>query len=149
MPAGYTLVNPIPATATNKVITQAVPATSTGNSSGKTMQLFDAGTVNTRTAKTFTPQKGIVIVEADYMQQTLVGSAGLLQLQTQDGARTPLSLEIRKPAGESSNVFVINNSGTFIKVMGEQPAFNRWINIKMKRTFRQAKRKFTWIMFLR
>ena len=69
MPAGYTLVNPIPATATNKVITQAVPGTSTGNSSDKVMQLFDTGSVNTRAAKTFTPQKGTVILEADYMQQ--------------------------------------------------------------------------------
>lgn len=141
IPAGYIQVNPLPATDTNKVITQAVPATSTGNSSDKTMQLLDTGTVNTRAAKTFAPQKGTVIVEADYMQQSMVGSAGLLQLQTQDGARTPLSLEIRKPSGESNNLFVINNGGTYFKVTDEQPALNSWIHIKVEANIQTGKAK--------
>lgn len=140
MPAGYTLINPIPATATNKVITQAVPGTSTGNSSGKVMQLFDTGTVNTRVAKTFTPQKGTVILEADYMQQSMIGSAGLLQLQTPDGARTPLSLEIRKADG-TNNVFVINNGGTYIKVTNELPPLNRWIHFKIEANVQTGKAK--------
>jgi pectin methylesterase-like acyl-CoA thioesterase len=140
MPAGYTLVNPIPATATNKVITQAVPGTSTGNSSGKVMQVFDTGTVNTRVAKTFAPQKGTVILEADYMQQSMIGSAGLLQLQTPDGGKTPLSLEIRKADG-TNNVFVINNGSTYIKVTNELPPLNRWINFKIEANVQTGKAK--------
>lgn len=140
MPAGYTLVNPIPATATNKVITQEVPGTSTGNSSGKVMQLFDTGTVNTRAAKSFAPQKGTVVLEADYMQQSMIGSAGLLQLQTPDGARTPLSLEIRKADG-TNNVFVINNGGTYIKVTNELPPLNRWIHFKIEANVQTGKAK--------
>lgn len=141
IPAGYTQVSPIPATETNKVITEAVPGTSTGNSSSQAMQIYDMGTVNTRAAKTFAPQKGTVIVEADYMQEKVIGSAGLLQLQTQDGARTPLSLEIRKPAGESTNVFVVNHRGTYIKVTNETPAVNQWIHIKIEANVLTGKAK--------
>ncbi|MDF2644720.1 MAG: hypothetical protein K0Q73_525 [Paenibacillus sp.] len=141
MPTGYTLINPIPMTATNKVITQTVPGTSAGNSSTKAMQLYDTGSVNTRTAKSFTPQKGTVIIEADYMQQSMIGSAGLFQLQTPDGGKTPLSLEIRKPSNESNNVFVINNGGTYIKVTNEQPSLNRWMNIKIEANVLTGKSK--------
>ncbi|MBD0384052.1 pectinesterase family protein [Paenibacillus sedimenti] len=132
IPAGYTQVNPIPPTDTNKVMTQEVPVTSTGNSSGKAMQLYDTGTVNTRAAKAFAPQKGTVIVEADYMQQSVIGAAGLLQLQTPDGGKTPLSLEIRKPSGESANAFVINNSNNYIKLTNEVPPVNKWIHFKIE-----------------
>ncbi|MDQ0114579.1 pectinesterase family protein [Paenibacillus harenae] len=141
IPAGYTLISPNPATETNKLIAQSVPAASTGNGSSQAMQIFDMGTVNTRAAKTFAPQKGTVIVEADYMQERVIGSAGLLQLQTQDGARTPLSLEIRKPAGESTNVFVVNHRGTYIKVTNEQPAINQWIHIKIEANVLTGKAK--------
>jgi large repetitive protein len=141
IPAGYTLISPTPATETNKLIAEAVPEASTGNSSSKAMQVFDTGTVNTKAAKTFAPQMGTVIVEADYMQEKVIGSAPLLQLQTPDGARTPLSLEIRKPAGESTNVFVINHRGTYIKVTNETPAINQWIHIKIEANVLTGKAK--------
>lgn len=132
LPSGYTQSGPVPATETNKVIAAAVPSSSTGNPSAKAMQLYDTGTVSTKAVRNFAPQKGTLIVEADYMQEAVIGSAGLLQLQTPDGGKTPVSLEIRKPSTENTNVFVINNNSTYQKLVDGLPATNRWIHFRIE-----------------
>ncbi|CAG7630303.1 Ig-like domain-containing protein [Paenibacillus allorhizosphaerae] len=66
-PAGYDS-RPTPATETNYIKVDAVPADPPGNRSGKLLNLFDNSTSQTRASKNFPAQQGTVIAEVDVMQ---------------------------------------------------------------------------------
>ena len=96
-PASYT-VQPDPQTNDLKVIVTPIPTGTTGNSSTKALMLYDNGAGIAQFVRSFTPQRGSFVFEADIMSQGWPGTSTVLQLQNGTGSRTALSIELRKPS---------------------------------------------------
>ncbi|UOQ84815.1 pectinesterase family protein [Gracilibacillus salinarum] len=128
-PADYT-VGPDPQVDINRTIVAEVPEDSTGNSSAKAMKLHDEGGTNVTFAKKFAPQKGTVVVEMDFMQPSMAGTSRFFSLQNEDGDKTAVSLELRKPAGEEEYTFVYSKSGAYTKLT-DRPEDNEWYHFKI------------------
>ncbi len=131
-PAGYTVL-PDPQDADHKVVVTDVPAGTIGNTSGKTMIVYDNAAGNTQFIRKFAPQLGTFVIEADVTSQAWPGTSSVLQLQDESGSRTPLSIEIRKPtqpAAEASYTLTYKKSGADYKLM-DPPENNRWYNLKV------------------
>ncbi|GIP45605.1 hypothetical protein J45TS6_40640 [Paenibacillus sp. J45TS6] len=131
-PAGY-VVLPDPQDADHTVTVVNTPASSTGNSSAKSLKVYDNAPVNTQFTRQFTKQTGAFVVEADVMSESWPGTSVLLQLQDETGTKIPLSIEIRKPtqpAAEGTDTFVYKRSGADYK-LADRPENNRWYNVKV------------------
>lgn len=131
-PAGYVIL-PDPQDADHTVTVVDTPASSTGNSSAKSLKVYDNAPVNTQFTRPFTKQTGSFVVEADVMSESWPGTSVLLQLQDETGTKIPLSIEIRKPtqpAAEGTDTFVYKRSGADYK-LADRPENNRWYNVKV------------------
>lgn len=131
-PAGYTVL-PNPQDADHTVTVVDTPASSTGNSSAKSLKVYDNAPVNTQFTRQFTKQTGSFIVEADMMSESWPGTSVVLQLQDETGTKIPLSIEIRKPTqptAEGTDTFVVKRSGADYK-LADRPENNRWYNVKV------------------
>ncbi|WIV19890.1 pectinesterase family protein [Paenibacillus polygoni] len=131
-PADY-VVLPDPQDADHTVTVVDTPASSTGNSSAKSLKVYDNAPVNTEFTRQFTKQTGAFVVEADVMSESWPGTSILLQLQDETGTKIPLSIEIRKPtqpAAEGTDTFVYKRSGADYK-LADHPENNRWYNMKI------------------
>ncbi|UOQ48676.1 pectinesterase family protein [Gracilibacillus caseinilyticus] len=128
-PADYT-VGPVPQVDINRTIVAEVPKDSDGNNSEKAVKLHDEGGTNVTFAKNFAPQKGTVVVEMDFMQPSMAGTSRFFSLQNEEGDKTAVSLELRKPAGEEEYTFVYSKSGAYTKLT-DRPEDNAWYHFKM------------------
>ncbi|AOZ92378.1 pectinesterase family protein [Paenibacillus crassostreae] len=140
----------------HKVTVEAVPsgAAGIGNMSGRAMFMYDKesgtgqpATGNTDMSKTFTPQLGTIVAEADVMMPSepgaAVGTAIVFQLTNAAKSKVAVSIEMRKPkkengTEESNYTLVANVNSTYYKLMeapvneaGQVAWNNEWINLKM------------------
>ncbi|AWB46901.1 hypothetical protein DCC85_10710 [Paenibacillus sp. CAA11] len=133
VPAGY-VVNPNPQDADHTVTIQKVPADFSGNDSDKVLKIYDQAAGSTWFALNFPKQMGTVIVEADFMSPAVPGTSTLLQVKDPDGAKTPISIEVRKPqlpVSEDAYALVYKNKqGQDVK-LADLPKDNRWYNLKL------------------
>ncbi|WP_418037497.1 pectinesterase family protein [Paenibacillus xylanilyticus] len=131
-PASYT-VQPDPQTNDLKVIVTPIPTGTTGNSSTKALMLYDNGAGIAQFVRSFTPQRGSFVFEADIMSQGWPGTSTVLQLQNGTGSRTALSIELRKPSApvaEDQYTLIYKKDGKDYKLM-DAPVNNQWYNFKI------------------
>ncbi|MEO2203499.1 pectinesterase family protein [Paenibacillus pabuli] len=131
-PPGYAVL-PDPQDADHRVEVAEVPSGTTGNTTTKSLKLYDNAPGTTQFIRSFQPQLGSFVLETDLMSPSWPGTAYVLQLQNNAGNRTPLSIEIRKPAApaaEDSYTLVYKRDGVDHKLM-DAPANNQWYNLKI------------------
>ncbi|MDP4097814.1 pectinesterase family protein [Paenibacillus sp. P96] len=131
-PVGY-MVTPDPQDDAHKLVVTKVPENMTGNDSAKALMLFDNAAGNSQFVKRFTPQLGTVIIETDVAAPGWPGTSAVLSLQNDSGSRSPLTIEIRKPAlpsPEPNYTMTYKLNGADHKLMNP-PANNQWYNLKI------------------
>lgn len=153
LPEGYTNLKQ---DSSHKVTVEAVPsgAAGIGNASGKALFMYDKESTtgqppsgNTDMSKTFTPQLGTIVAEADVMMPSepgaAVGTAIVFQLTNAAKSKIAVSIETRKPkkengTEESNYTLVANVNNTYYKLMeapvneaGQVAWNNVWINLKI------------------
>ncbi|WP_238540597.1 pectinesterase family protein [Paenibacillus mucilaginosus] len=131
-PPGYSYL-PDPQDIDHKVVVTDVPADTTGNTSGKAMIVYDNGAGGTQFIRKFAPQLGSVVIEVDITAPGWPGTSYVLQLQDESGSRTPLSIELRKPAlpvADPNYTLTYKLSGSDYKLM-DPPVSKRWYNLKI------------------
>ncbi|MGF9696132.1 pectinesterase family protein [Paenibacillus sp. MABNR03] len=131
-PPGYAVL-PDPRDADHNVEVAEVPSGTTGNTSIKALKLYDNAPGTTQFVRPFQPQLGSFVLETDIMSPSWPGTAYVLQLQNSSGNRTPLSIEIRKPAApaaEDTYTLVYKRDGVDHKLI-DAPANHQWYNLKI------------------
>ncbi|WFR60930.1 pectinesterase family protein [Paenibacillus amylolyticus] len=131
-PASYTVL-PDPQTNDLKVVVTQIPTGTTGNASAKALMLYDNGAGIAQFARSFPPQRGSFVFEADIMSQGWPGTSTVLQLQNGTGSRAALSIELRKPSApvaEDQYTLIYKKDGKDHKLM-DAPVNNQWYNFKI------------------
>ncbi|TYP78982.1 pectinesterase family protein [Paenibacillus methanolicus] len=131
-PEGYTFA-PVPADADHKVVAAAIPTGTTGNASSKALLLYDNAVGSSELFRKFAPQTGKFVFEADLTSPGWPGTSTVLNLQDENGTKTALSIQLRKPtvpAAEPNYTLVYKRNGADVKLV-DPPANNQWINLKI------------------
>ncbi|MFC4101351.1 pectinesterase family protein [Paenibacillus xanthanilyticus] len=131
-PEGYTFA-PVPPDAEHKVVAAAIPAGTTGNASAQALLLYDNAVGSTELFRKFAPQTGKFVFEADVTSPGWPGTSTVLNLQDENGTKTALSIQLRKPtapAAEPNYTLVYKRNGADVKLV-DPPANNHWINLKI------------------
>lgn len=131
-PSGYA-VTPDPQDADHMLVVTGMPEAMTGNDSERALILYDNAPGNTQFVKRFVPQLGTVIIEADVASAGWPGTSAVLSLQNESGSRSPLTIELRKPAlpaAEPNYTMTYKVNGADYKLI-DPPADNRWYSLKI------------------
>jgi large repetitive protein len=131
-PAGYTFT-PNPADADHKVVVTNVPAETSGNTSARTLILYDNAAGSTELFRKFAPQKGKFVLEVDIAAHSWPGTSTVLNLQDEAGSKNALSIQLRRPtapAAESNYTLIYKRNGADYKLT-DPPANNRWYSLKI------------------
>lgn len=95
--------------------------------------LHDNAPGNSQFVKRFVPQSGTVIIEADVASAGWPGTSAVLSLQNESGSRSPLTIELRKPAlpaPDPNYTMTYKVNGADYKLI-EPPANNQWYSLKI------------------
>lgn len=131
-PTGFTFL-PNPQDADHKVAAAEVPTGTTGNSSDQALILYDNGVGSSELFRKFAPQTGKFVLEVDITSPGWPGTSTVLNLQDENGTKTALSLQLRKPtapAAESNYTLIYKKNGADYKLI-DPPANNQWYALKV------------------